>query len=77
MKAKKNLIVPYSAIPALVRTDINDRDEKQAWELFVSRPDKFYSFTGCTSFAVMKRLKIVKCLSLDRHFKQEGFEEAV
>lgn len=54
---------------------VTPSDERQAWSLFVSRADKFYSFTDCTSFTVMRRLKIRKCLSLDRHFKQEGFEE--
>lgn len=54
---------------------VTPSDEKQAWSLFASRTDKFYSFTDCTSFTVMRRLKLRRCLSLDRHFKQEGFEE--
>ena len=61
--------------PHVEKEWITPSDEKQAWELFVSRKDKAYSFTDCTSFVVMKRMKLSKCLSLDGHFRQEGFEE--
>ncbi len=60
--------------PQLEKIWITPKDEKDAWELFVSRKDKLYSFTDCTSFIVMKRVGIKKSLSLDSHFKQEGFE---
>lgn len=59
--------------PQIEKVWITPRDERQAWELFVARKDKAYSFTDCTSFVVMKIIKISKCLSLDDHFKQEGF----
>ena len=49
-------------------------DEKAAWILFEKRPDKLYSYTDCTSFVLMRRLKIEKSLSLDDHFIQEGFQ---
>ncbi|GAB4418596.1 MAG: hypothetical protein OHK0032_14560 [Thermodesulfovibrionales bacterium] len=39
---------------------ITPSDEKQAWNLFISRNDKSYSFTDCTSFVVMRRMKIKK-----------------
>jgi predicted nucleic acid-binding protein len=60
--------------PQIEKIWITPSDEKGAWEFFLSRKDKSYSFTDCTSFIVMKRLKINKCLALDEHFKQEGFE---
>ena len=59
--------------PQVEKVWVTPSDEKQAWELFVSRKDKSYSFTDCISFVVMKRLKIAKCLALDDYFKQEGF----
>ena len=49
-------------------------DELAAWKLFLDRPDKRYSFTDCTSFALMRRLGIEVALALDDHFRQEGFE---
>lgn len=61
--------------PQVERMWVTQSDEKNAWAIFVSRKDKGYSFTDCISFVVMKRLKISKCLALDSHFKQEGFEE--
>ncbi len=49
-------------------------DERAGWELFQERPDKAYSFTDCTSFALMRRLDLNRALTLDDHFAQEGFE---
>ena len=36
--------------------------------------DKQWSFTDCTSYVVMRELKIKKAFSFDKHFKQMGFE---
>lgn len=63
--------------PQIIKIWITPSDDKLAWELFVSRKDKSYSFTDCTSFIVMKRLKITKCLTFDSHFNQEGFEDVL
>ena len=49
-------------------------DERSAWALFVARPDKLYSFTDCTSFVLMRRLKISRAAALDDDFQREGFE---
>ncbi|MEQ8189459.1 MAG: PIN domain-containing protein [Candidatus Eremiobacterota bacterium] len=53
---------------------INQNDEKDGWKLFLDRDDKEYSFTDCISFVVMRKLNIKKCLTTDKHFRQEGFE---
>ena len=34
-----------------------------------------WSFTDCTSFALMKDLAITKAFTLDNHFKQAGFHK--
>ena len=60
-----------------VLTRCKAADELKAWELFVNRPDKHYSFTDCTSFVIMERLGIKKSLATDTHFEQEGFESVL
>ena len=47
-------------------------DESKAWEIFVRYEDKGFSFTDCTSFAIMERLKIDTVFVFDDHFIQYG-----
>ncbi|MBI4067710.1 type II toxin-antitoxin system VapC family toxin [Candidatus Gottesmanbacteria bacterium] len=35
--------------------------------------DKFWSFTDCTSYVVMKEMKIKTVFTFDEHFKEMGF----
>jgi hypothetical protein len=56
----------------LVRVEA--KDEKSAWQLFQERQDKTYSFTDCTSFVLMQRLKLGEASTTDEHFSQEGFK---
>lgn len=44
--------------------------EDAAFKIFREYEDKGFSFTDCTSFAVMKERKIVKAFAFDRHFGQ-------
>jgi predicted nucleic acid-binding protein len=46
----------------------------RALELFFRHRDKAYSFTDCTSLALMRELKITSVLTTDKHFKQMGFD---
>ena len=62
-----------------------DRSTRLRWEritverferarvVFFRHKDKTFSFTDCTSFAVMQELKLTHALTTDRHFKQMGF----
>jgi len=43
-----------------------------AWEIFKSFEDKEFSFTDCTSFAMMEHLKISAAFTFDEHFRQYG-----
>ena len=52
---------------------VEPRDENEAWSLFEKYKDKDYSFTDCTSFALMKRIKGKKVLALDDDFREMGF----
>ena len=47
-------------------------DEKKAWEIFVGYQDKTFSFTDCTSFALMERMGITEVFAFDEHFTQYG-----
>lgn len=49
-------------------------DDREAWSLFANRPDQNYSFTDCTSFVLMRRLKVEHAIALDDDFKREGFQ---
>ena len=51
----------------------NDRFER-ARNLFVRYRDKDLSFTDCTSFAVMRELRLTTVITTDRHFQQVGFD---
>lgn len=41
--------------------------------LFFRYSDKDFSLTDCTSFAVMRELRIADALTTDHHFEQMGF----
>lgn len=51
---------------------ITEQDEQRAWEIFVRYRDKEFSFTDCTSFALMERLGIDTAFAFDEHFRQYG-----
>lgn len=42
-------------------------------QIFFQYRDKDFSFTDCTSFAVMQELRLTHALTTDRHFRQMGF----
>jgi hypothetical protein len=50
-----------------------ERAEK-ARAVFFRHRDKDYSFTDCTSFVVMRELRLREALTTDRHFRQAGFQ---
>jgi predicted nucleic acid-binding protein len=54
--------------------DVTDEERLKAWVLFKKYGDKELSFTDCTSFALMMKLKLQKAFAFDDHFKQIGLE---
>ncbi|MGH8167830.1 MAG: type II toxin-antitoxin system VapC family toxin [Woeseiaceae bacterium] len=42
--------------------------------MFRKHADHGYSFTDCTSFVVMNELGLTEALTIDRHFREAGFE---
>ncbi len=57
-------------IAQVVRITIHD--EAAAFKIFSQYTDKNFSFTDCTSFALMERLKIKTAFAFDVHFIQYG-----
>lgn len=53
---------------------IKDEDEERAWEVFLKYKDKDFSYTDCTSFSFMQRLKTDTVFSFDAHFKAMRFK---
>lgn len=51
---------------------VSRRDEVRAWEIFNRYRDKSFSFTDCTSFAVMQRLGIATAIAIDEDFRSFG-----
>ncbi len=49
-------------------------DELQAADLFSKFADQEASFTDCTSFALMRRHRLSRVFTFDRHFRDAGFE---
>jgi predicted nucleic acid-binding protein len=45
-------------------------DIEQAWKIFQSHRDRGWSFTDCTSFALMQRLHLSSAFAFDKHFSQ-------
>jgi predicted nucleic acid-binding protein len=46
--------------------------EDAAFTIFKQYTDKDFSFTDCTSFSIMRSLKLNKAFAFDKHFEQYG-----
>ena len=49
-------------------------DEQKAWDLFCKVAGRGVSMIDCTSFVVMKRLKVKQAFTFDEDFAKAGFE---
>ena len=54
--------------------DVNAEDRLKAWEMFKKFEDKELSFTDCTSFVLMKNLRLQKAFTFDEHFRAMRLE---
>ncbi len=52
--------------------NISEKIEKNAWTIFVKYADKYFSYTDCTSFAIMEELGLTHAFAFDKHFAQYG-----
>lgn len=55
---------------------VTTEDRGAAWETFKKFDDQKFSFTDCTSFALMKRAGLSHVLGTDGHFSVMGFTPA-
>jgi predicted nucleic acid-binding protein len=46
---------------------------REAIKIFRNGSDRRWSFTDCTSFQLMHRLKITDAFAFDQHFSEAGF----
>ena len=46
---------------------------REAMQIFRKYSDQRFSLTDCTSFVVMRELRLTEALTTDRHFRQMGF----
>jgi predicted nucleic acid-binding protein len=51
---------------------VTPADFEAAWRIFRRYDDKPFSFTDCTSFALMERLKVVAAFTFDRNYVEYG-----
>lgn len=59
--------------PALTAVlKVSEHDVREAWRLFQRYRDKGFSFTDCTSFTLMERMRITTAFEFDLHFRQYG-----
>jgi predicted nucleic acid-binding protein len=54
---------------------LDSRRFEAAVRIFSRYSDQKFSFTDCTSFAIMKELKIRSALTTDEHFHHMGFKK--
>ncbi len=51
---------------------VSEDDYEKAMRVYRNYSDKQWSFTDCTSFALMQRLRVVDAFAFDDHFRQFG-----
>jgi len=59
--------------PLVKRINVDEKTWQSAWEMFVRYDDKAFSFTDCTSFAIMRQLGLLNAFAFDHNFEQAGF----
>lgn len=64
----------YGSSPRVRWERIDPERLERARRLFFQWSDKEFSLTDCTSFVLMREMKISSALTSDIHFKQAGFD---
>lgn len=69
--AERGAAIYASQALRILRPD--EADERVALELFAKYADQRVSFTDAVSFALMRRHRLERAFSFDRHFAHAGF----
>ncbi len=59
--------------PLVKLINVDEKMWQAAWDLFVRYDAKYFSFTDCTSFAIMRQLGLSNAFAFDHNFEQAGF----
>mgnify|MGYP000241633722 CR=1 FL=1 len=59
--------------PLVKLINVDEKIWQAACDLFVRYDDKYFSFTDCTSFAIMRQLGLRNAFAFDHNFEQAGF----
>jgi predicted nucleic acid-binding protein len=59
--------------PLVKLINVDEKIWQSAWDFFVKYDDKHFSFTDCTSFAIMRQLGLLHAFAFDHNFEQAGF----
>jgi uncharacterized protein len=68
----KKIGVSILKSPVVRLERINEMVWEKAWRIFQRYSDKMWSFTDCTSFALMDQFDLSTVFSFDRDFEQYG-----
>ena len=81
LQSKKGLPVALTFIEKIRKSKsirvfwVSESIFEKALGIFKKTGDSPWSFTDCTSFALMKDLSITEAFTFDNHFKQVGFQK--
>ena len=74
LSASENWWHTMAASRRVQRELIHEERAERARAIFFRYRDKDFSFTDCTSFALMREMQVRQALTTDTHFRQAGFE---
>jgi uncharacterized protein len=74
LSAAENWWHSMAASKRVQRELIHEERAERARAIFFRYRDKDFSFTDCTSFALMREMRLRQALTTDTHFRQAGFQ---
>jgi uncharacterized protein len=70
----RRFVSGLEASPSVQPIWVTPTQYQAALELFVGQGNRTWSFTDCTSFAIMRELGIRQAFTFDADFREAGFE---